>query len=116
MIKKRGFLLLELIGALFLLSICITLYMNNTAYSVQLVNHSLKTYQQVVLAQNALEKARLAFKEATTSFISDVYNVETIITRDNTLKNFLHIVVSVYDKEKKGETWFSGVALPYEAT
>ena len=34
----------------------------------------------------------------------------------NTLKNFLHIVVSVYDKEKKVETWFSGVALPYEAT
>ncbi len=115
MVAKKGFLLLELIGALFLLALCIPLCMINAAHIQKLAHNSLQTYKRVTLIQNALEKARLSLHERLDTQIVESYTIETRITRDADIKNFLHIEVTLYDKDEKAGTWFSGVAVPYEA-
>ncbi len=115
MVKKKGFLLLELISALFLLTLCITLSISHCGHINALADYSLQTYKRLCLAQNALEKARLSCGESLDTQTVDGYTLETTIKKDLTLKNFLHIEVTLYDKGENVGTWFSGVALPYEA-
>jgi hypothetical protein len=115
MITKKGFLLLELISALFLLTLCVALSISQSGHINALAVYSLQTYKRLCLAQDALEKARLSSRESFDRQTVDGYTLETTIKKDLTLKNFLHIEVTVYDKTENIDTWFSGVVLPYEA-
>ena len=115
MIKKKGFLLLELISGLFLLTLCVTLSISHCGHINALATYSLQTYKRLCLAQGALEKARLSCRELFDRQTIDGYIIETTIKKDLTLKNFLHIEVTLYDKGENVGAWFSGVALPYEA-
>jgi hypothetical protein len=114
MILKKGFLLLEFIGALFLLCFCVLCCVTEYAQSYQLATKASERHQYLMVARAALEKARQMNKEFYEKQNINNYIIESIVKYDAAYKNFLHIEVRVYDKEKNVETWFSGVALPYE--
>lgn len=112
---QRGFLLLELIAALFLLALCITLSVTQCGYIEKIAYDSLQKYKILLLVQNTLEKSRASLGSKIETHIVDPYTLECAITQDHALTNFLHIHVTVYHKGESVGTWFSGVALPYEA-
>lgn len=114
MIPKKGFLLIEFVMGLFLLSLCITFFILQYAHIGSFTADSLQTHKKLMIIQSAVERARSLKKEYYELYTKDMHNIEITVTSDRTIKRFLHIMVTLYDKDKKKETWFSGVTIGNE--
>lgn len=112
--KKKGFLLIEFGAALCLVMISIYFSLSLYAHCFTFFQRSLQMYQKMMVMHHILENVFISPQESIIQRNSDHYRHEIETTRDDFCKNFLHIAVTVYDKDQHKETWYSGVVISNE--